>query len=80
MIQYTDKGRILVKLSLGDSETDADSPRMLEFTVEDTGKGISTDYLRTRLYTRLSCTRFVVMLANYFKPSAKRMYSPAELG
>lgn len=81
LTQYTEKGTILVKLSLSDSdETDADpTPRMLEIRIEDTGKGISAEYLRTRLYTRLSVTPFIVRLANYFQHSAKRMCSPAEL-
>ena len=71
----------MVKLSLsGTDETGADStPRMLEIKIEDTGKGISAEYLRTRLYTRLSCAHFTVMLANYFKHFAKRMCSPVEL-
>lgn len=71
----------MVKLSLGGSEkAGADStPRMLEIKIEDTGKGISAEYLRTRLYTRLSCAHFIVTLANYFKHFAKRMCSPVEL-
>lgn len=79
--QYTEKGSILVGLSLSDSDkTDADPTlRMLEIKVEDTGKGISAEYLRTRLYTRLSYTQFIVMLANYFQHFAKRMCSPVEL-
>lgn len=28
---------------------------ILDITITDTGKGISTDYLRTSLYTRESC-------------------------
>lgn len=71
----------MVKLSLVDcDETDADpTPRMLEIKIEDTGKGISADYLRTRLYTRSSRTHFVVSVADYFQHSAKRMFSLAEL-
>lgn len=71
----------MVKLSLVDcDEISADpTPRMLEIKIEDTGKGISADYLRTRLFTRSSRTHFVVSLAKYFQHSAKRIFSLAEL-
>lgn len=71
----------MVKLSLIDcDEIDADpTPRMLEIKIEDTGKGISADYLRTRLYTRSSRNHFIMRLADYFQHSAKRMFSLAEL-
>lgn len=71
----------MVKLSLtGCDEIDADpTPRMLEIKIEDTGKGISADYLRTRLYTRSSLTHFIIRPTNYFQHSAKRMFSLAEL-
>lgn len=38
---------------------------MLEITITDTGKGISTDYLRTSLYTRMfdpSTPRVIIVL------------------
>ena len=55
VFKYTVKGTIKVKISLKDIETPIDEQtgmRMFEFRVEDTGKGISSDYLRTKLYTR----------------------------
>jgi signal transduction histidine kinase len=50
---------VLIKLSLHtsrnsqDSEQveDNDNEKLLELIVRDTGKGISADYLRTRLFT-----------------------------
>lgn len=37
------------------TDVDPATNKMLEFKVEDTGKGISSEYLRTKLYTRMSC-------------------------
>lgn len=57
VFKYTVKGTIKVKISLQDIENPTDKQtgmRMFEFKVEDTGKGISSDYLRTKLYTRRS--------------------------
>ena len=53
-LKYTQKGSIVVKLSLGPPETGVmeDTERMLELQVIDTGKGISPEYLRTSLYNR----------------------------
>ena len=46
---------VLVKLSLRDLENshpaDKDNGQLLELIVRDTGKGISSQYLRTRLFT-----------------------------
>lgn len=51
-LKYTQKGSIIVKLALGPSNNSVmeDTERMLEIKVIDTGKGISTEYLRTSLY------------------------------
>ncbi|CAD6578204.1 MAG: hypothetical protein ASARMPRED_008641 [Alectoria sarmentosa] len=51
-LKYTQKGSIVVKLAL-DSSRDSgmeNEERMLEIKVTDTGKGISSEYLRTSLY------------------------------
>ncbi|MCJ1283172.1 hypothetical protein MMC26_002499 [Xylographa opegraphella] len=54
-LKYTEQGMVLVKLSLhdlGDSHpADKDNGQLLELIVRDTGKGISSQYLRTRLFT-----------------------------
>lgn len=53
-LKYTQKGSIVVKLAL-DSSRDSgmeNEERMLEIKVTDTGKGISSEYLRTSLYNR----------------------------
>ena len=55
-MQYTLKGTIKVQLILRDIENSAGvgpAAQMLEMTVNDTGKGISAEYLRTSLYTRM---------------------------
>ena len=53
-LKYTQKGSITVKLALDNSSNSAleDMERMLEIRVVDTGKGISSEYLRTSLYNR----------------------------
>ena len=53
-LKYTQKGTITVKLAIDHSSNDAleDTERMLEIRVIDTGKGISSEYLRTSLYNR----------------------------
>lgn len=53
-LKYTQKGSIVVKLALDPSNNDAmeDTERILEIKVTDTGKGISSEYLRTSLYNR----------------------------
>ena len=57
-MKYTPSGTISVKLSLEPPNENAkntaglENERMLKFVVKDTGKGISTAYLRTRLFTR----------------------------
>lgn len=53
-LKYTTKGTIAVTLALRDMDHPIDgdpAAKMLEFKVEDTGKGISSEYLRTKLYT-----------------------------
>ena len=53
-LKYTQEGSIVVKLALDSPNNDAteDTERVLIITVTDTGQGISTEYLRTSLYTR----------------------------
>lgn len=57
-LKYTQKGMIVVKLALDELATDArvedKNERTLEIKITDTGKGISSEYLRTSLYTRMS--------------------------
>ena len=53
-LKYTEKGRIVVKLSLVDEESSpeiAKTTKVLILKVIDTGRGISPEYLRTRLFT-----------------------------
>lgn len=53
-LKYTQKGSIVVRLALdalNDGVTE-DTERMLEIRVIDTGKGISSEYLRTSLFNR----------------------------
>ncbi|BDD63420.1 hypothetical protein MAP00_008311 [Monascus purpureus] len=59
-LKYTEKGRVTVKLEMAESPKSPDSrpssPRdvkeeWLTLTVSDTGKGISPEFLRGRLYT-----------------------------
>ncbi|KAI9810097.1 MAG: hypothetical protein M1827_006708 [Pycnora praestabilis] len=58
-IKYTEEGWVRVKIELNgaeeitqSNEMDAgEGERTMVLTVTDTGKGISSDYLRTRLYT-----------------------------
>ncbi|KAK3178063.1 hypothetical protein OEA41_000195 [Lepraria neglecta] len=52
-LKYTQKGSIVVKLSLDESPNNTEDPteeRMLEIKITDTGKGISSEYLRTSLF------------------------------
>ena len=53
-LKYTQKGSIVVKLALDFSRDSGmeNEERMLEIKVTDTGKGISSEYLRTSLYNR----------------------------
>ena len=54
-LKYTQKGMIVVKLALdklaSDASVEEQNERILEITITDTGKGISSEYLRTSLYT-----------------------------
>lgn len=56
-LKYTQKGMIVVKLALDELAENAGAEeaneRMLEVKITDTGKGISSEYLRTSLYTRM---------------------------
>lgn len=59
-LKYTQKGSIVVKLSLDESPNNVEDPaeeRTLEIRVTDTGKGISSEYLRTSLFNRKSPTQ-----------------------
>ena len=59
-LKYTQKGSIVVKLSLDESPNTVDDPaeeRILEIRVTDTGKGISSEYLRTSLFNRMYPTQ-----------------------
>ena len=59
-LKYTQKGSIVVKLSLDESLNNAEDPaeeRTLQIRVTDTGKGISSEYLRTSLFNRKSHTQ-----------------------
>ena len=62
-LKYTQKGSIVVKLSLDESPNTVDDPaeeRMLEIRVTDTGKGISSEYLRTSLFNRMHPTQILL--------------------
>lgn len=54
-LKYTEKGVVWVKLALHDLEsgnaTDKDNGKLFQLVVRDTGKGISSRYLSTRLFT-----------------------------
>ncbi|MCJ1285364.1 hypothetical protein MMC26_004704 [Xylographa opegraphella] len=57
-LKYTDEGTIEVKLRLEELDTsnadwsdNEENTKNLVITVTDTGKGISSEYIRTRLYT-----------------------------
>ena len=63
-LKYTQKGSIVVKLSLDESPNTVDDPaeeRTLEIRVTDTGKGISSEYLRTSLFNRRSSTQTLLL-------------------
>lgn len=53
-LKYTQKGSIVVRLALDalNNGVMEDTERVLEIRVIDTGKGISSEYLRTSLFTR----------------------------
>ena len=53
-LKYTQEGSIVVKLALDPPNNNAteDTERMLNINITDTGRGISTEYLLTSLYTR----------------------------
>ena len=56
-LKYTSTGNILVKIRLEDPETSSeaqDKSKVLDITITDTGRGISSGYLRTSLYTPFS--------------------------
>ncbi len=63
-LKYTQKGSIVVKLSLDESPNTVEDPaeeRTLEIRVTDTGKGISSEYLRTSLFNRKSLTQSLLL-------------------
>ncbi|KAL8719851.1 MAG: hypothetical protein Q9225_003204 [Loekoesia sp. 1 TL-2023] len=56
-LKYTTTGRIVVRLRLEAPDTPSEEEnksKILDVTITDTGKGISSDYLRTSLYTAFS--------------------------
>lgn len=56
-LKYTERGSIVVRLSLDPSEGTQDpaaEERILEIKITDTGKGISSEYIRTRLFNRMA--------------------------
>lgn len=59
---------VRLRLEAPENQTgDKSKVRMLEITITDTGKGISTDYLRTSLYTRMfdpSTPMVIIVLIN----------------
>lgn len=64
-LKYTQKGSIVVKLSLDELPNAVEDPaeeRMLEIRITDTGKGISSEYLRTSLFNRKLLGRVLVVL------------------
>ena len=76
-LKYTQKGSIIVKLALDPSSNGVmeDTERMLEIRVIDTGKGISSEYLRTSLYNRgLPMCCILSRLADLSKLFAKKTY------
>ena len=82
-LKYTQKGSITVKLALDplSNRLLEDTERMLEISVIDTGKGISSEYLRTSLYNRgLPIYRQFSKLADLPQLSAKKTYWQAGLG
>ncbi len=61
-LKYTQKGSIVVRLSLDPSDGTQESAaeeRTLEIKVTDTGKGISNEFIRTRLFNRMSIPGFI---------------------
>ena len=82
-LKYTQKGSITVKLALDSSSNDVleNKERMLEIRVIDTGKGISSEYLRTSLYNRgLPIYRVLSKLADFLQLFAKKTYWQVGLG
>ena len=76
-LKYTQKGSIVVKLALDPLSAGVmeDTERMLEIKVTDTGKGISSEYLRTSLYNRESKPSSLFgAFSDLFKLSVKKMY------
>ena len=63
-LKYTQKGSIVVKLCLDGPPNTVDDPaeeRTLEIRVTDTGKGISSEYLRTSLFNRRYPTQILLL-------------------
>ena len=54
-LKYISRGKIVVRLSLDrliDAAQEGLDDRMLELQISDSGKGISSEYLRTSLFRR----------------------------
>ncbi len=53
--KYTNQGSIVVSMRLHDLDADEGAgaeEKLLEIMIQDTGKGISSSYLKTNLFTR----------------------------
>lgn len=69
-LKYTQKGSIVVKVSLHDVENtvhDGTETRTLELKITDTGKGISSEYLRTSLFNRELGSELSTLLYTFTK-------------
>ena len=56
-LKYTDRGVIVVSLTLTDADGNSSvqsDEKLLEIIIKDTGKGISSEYLRSHLFTPFS--------------------------
>ena len=81
-LKYTNKGSIVVSLALDPAEESQEVAiveRMLEITVTDTGKGISSEYLRTSLFNRKYFQDLSITRTDYCQHSAKKTSSPVAL-
>ena len=67
-LKYTQKGMIVVKMGLDKLPSNAGAEekneRILEIKITDTGKGISSEYLRTSLYTRMSNRKIIIYFSS----------------
>ena len=76
-LKYTQKGSIIVELALDPLNNDLmeDAERMLEIKVTDTGRGISSEYIRTNLYNRGYTNPYICSeVSDLLKLSVKKTY------